>query len=332
VKKNPRRRFKLGRFSIPLWSVAVLGVLMISSCVLGYYFYNNFTVQLQINEPLEVVSYPSQWNLYPGEIALFNVTINNHASLNYSVALDFRASDMAYQQHYLIFSDETYTVVPGQQNLEAWLNVTADAPTANLNVTVTVSRVTKGQNLLLNGDFETGTFTGWDVVGDCSISRAIVHGGSYSAYISDNNPYENWIDQKLNLPANDNYYFEAWVYPLRVGSLGPAQYARSDIFLHYYNKTSMLPAFRVHYIWSWNDYVLTDDIHGNGSETVVFTLNLNQAQWNLISRNLTGDILSHFGGIDLSQFVLYDIYTQYHFSNASPGAFYVDDLKLSRGP
>lgn len=330
VKKNPRRHFKLGRFSVPLWPVAVLIVLMISSGVLGYYFWNTFTVPLEIKEPIEVVGYPPQWSLYPGEIAQFNVTVRNHASLNYSVVLDFRTSDIAYQQHFITFSDETYTVVPGQQNLEAWLNVTADAPPASLNVTVAVLRVTDGRNLLLNGDFETGTLTGWDVVGACSISNTIVHGGSYSAYISDNNPYENWIEQKLNLPANDNYYFEAWVYPLKVGSLGETQYPRSDIFFHYYNKSSMLPAFRVHYVWSWNDYILSDSTHGNGSDTLVFTLGFNRSEWNLISRNLTEDIRSHFAGIDLSQFVLYDMYAQYHFSNASPGAFYVDDLKISR--
>jgi hypothetical protein len=142
VKKNPRKHFKLGRLSVPSWLVAVLIILMIGSVGLGAYLYSNtFTASLEINEPIEIISYPSQWSLYPGQSAQFSVTVNNAAPLNYSVVLDFSTNDTAYQQQYITFSDETYTVVPGQQNLEAWFNVTADAPPANLNVTVTVQRV-----------------------------------------------------------------------------------------------------------------------------------------------------------------------------------------------
>lgn len=81
---------------------------------------------------------------------------------------------MAYQQNYVTFSDEIYTVVPGQQNLGGWLNVTADAPPASLNVTVALLRVTDGGNnayekTIFSDDFEgysAGAFPytgGWEL-------------------------------------------------------------------------------------------------------------------------------------------------------------------------
>jgi len=181
-------------------------------------------------------------------------------------------------------------------------------------------------SVLTNGDFETGTLNGWNVLGTCAISSTIVHSGSYSAYVSDVG-YDNWVSQELNLPAGNDYHFEGWIYPLKVGNLGPVDYPASFLYFWYYNKSSMLPAFHVNYVWCWNDWNSVGN--GNYSSALEFLLPFNQLEWNLLSINLTEDVRSYFVGIDLSQFILHSVTAQYHYSNGSPGAFYVDDISLS---
>lgn len=182
------------------------------------------------------------------------------------------------------------------------------------------------ENLLVNGDFETGTLSGWDVVGVCSISSTVVHSGSYSAYISDA-PTDNWMGQEVNLPADDDYHLEGWIYPLRVGSLGPLLMPYSLVSLWYYDKASMMHAFHVNYIWSWND--AEEDPTVNDSNRLTFLLSFNQSEWNLLSRNVTQEVRQYFTGINLSEYVLHNITAWYHYSNVNPGAFYLDDLRIS---
>lgn len=330
-QKNPRKYFKLGKFQVPSWAIAVLMVSIISSGVLGSYLWNTFTVPLQINEPIEIVGYPTQWSLYPGETAQFNVTVINHASLNYSVILDFKASDMTYQQRYLTFSDENYTVITGQQNLGAWLNVSADAPAADLNVTVTVLRVVDGyaSNLLLNGDFETGSLLGWNTEGAVEVTSQVVHSGQYAAYVSDQELVSRLM-QNISLPADAPVRFEAWIYPLRVGSMGPLDKPYSSIWLQYCFKNSGLNAFAISYTWCWN--TLNSSKGGdtfNTTTTLCFRLDFQSAAWNNLSRNVTSEVQQYFTSYNLSDIVLQQVICDYHYSNGSPGPFYVDDLSLS---
>jgi hypothetical protein len=230
---------------------------------------------------------------------------------------------MVYQQKYVTFSDEVYLVIPGQQNLEAWLNVTAEAPAANLEVTVTVLRVAEGQvsNLLVNGDFEAGTLNGWAVAGVCSISSSIVHTGSYSTYVSDG-VHDNTISQTLDLPVDSEISFEGWFYPLKTGSLS-ASYPNSAFRLIFYYKSSMQLAFYVTYQWCWNQ-------HGfNQSSILAFHLPSNVNQWNFLSRSVTNDIHSYFASYNFSDIILHSLIIEYHYSGESPGAFYVDDMLIS---
>lgn len=194
-----------------------------------------------------------------------------------------------------------------------------------LAIASSIPATQSSMDVLANGDFETGTLDGWEVGGACTISNTIIHNGSYSAYISDYPPYyNNWIRQTPILSADSSYRLEGWVYPLKVGSLGNAQYPDSGISFWFCNKSSMLPAFYVNYLWCWGDSF-------NGSAPVPwvnFLLSFNMSQWNYLSRNVTQDLCSHFAGVDLSELVLYNMTIEYHFSNGSPGAFYLDDLKL----
>lgn len=97
-------------------------------------------IPLEVKEPLEILSYPTSFSLFPGETVEFNVTIQNLASVNYSVALDFTLNDTKYQTEHVTFSDTTYTVTPGEQTLAAWLKVAPNAPTGNFIVTITAIR------------------------------------------------------------------------------------------------------------------------------------------------------------------------------------------------
>jgi DNA-binding transcriptional ArsR family regulator len=328
--KKQWRHFRLGSHSIPLWPAAMfLVVSMIASGAVGYYLFSSFIVPLQVKEPIEIVSYPSQWSLYPGETAQFNVTIRNHASLNYSVFLVFRSSDMTYQTRYLTFSDENYAVVPGQQDLAAWLTVSDDAPAANLNVTVTASRaIGEGLNLLVNGGFETGTLEDWNVTtGSCIAATNIVHSGEFSAYVSDSSLdtilEQSLINQQVHLTSPGGIIFQGWVYPTMVGTLNE-EYPSSGIYFRFSNASTGQTAFEIRYFWS-----LSADVHNTTQIIDVFISSWSANQWNHLSRNVTADVQSFFGSTNLSDIVLTSVQAKYHFSNGSPGAFYIDDLELS---
>lgn len=124
---------------VPVWVVAALLVCLVLSSVAAYIF---ATVKFSVNvkEPLSVVASPSLLSLYPNMTEGFNVTVSNAAAVNYLVSLAFSLNDTAYQQSYVTFSNETYVVEPGQNNLTAYITVAPDAPPTQLEVTVDVTR------------------------------------------------------------------------------------------------------------------------------------------------------------------------------------------------
>jgi parallel beta-helix repeat protein len=178
-------------------------------------------------------------------------------------------------------------------------------------------------NVLVNGDFETGTFEGWNATGVCTISNTVVHGGLYSAYISDE-VYDSFTTQELMLPANKSIRFEGWFYPFKVGSIGDAYAASSRICFIFYNVPTMRLAFIVTCCWCWNDYSYSD----NSSGGLEFLLPFNASAWNCLSLDLSHEIWSYYSNTDFSNIILYSVSIYYHYSNGSPGTFYVDDLKI----
>jgi hypothetical protein len=130
-----------------VWFIAVILVSTIGLTVLAYDLLTSFNMTLQVKEPITIVDYPSQFSLFPGETANFNVTVMNYASINYSVILDFKMNDSQYQASYVSFSDEVYNVTPGQQNLEASMRVATDAPAATLTVSVDLIRIGNATSL-----------------------------------------------------------------------------------------------------------------------------------------------------------------------------------------
>jgi hypothetical protein len=182
-------------------------------------------------------------------------------------------------------------------------------------------------DLLVNGDFETGALNGWYVGGVCSVSTSTVHTGSYSAYISDST-FDNWIQQALNLPADQDYHLEGWIYPLRVGSLGPIAFPHSSLELDYYNRSTMTLSLQESYSWCWNELAYNGTTPG-GLYVVNFQLNFNASSWNPLSTNVTQDVRNYFTALNYSELALHDIRWVYHYSDDDPGAFYLDDLALS---
>lgn len=128
-------------YVVPFWLVIIMLLSGTISGILAYRLLTNVNINVEVKESIEILDYyPSQFSLYPGETATFNITILNHASLNYSVVLDFNLNDANYQKNYVTFSDEVYTVVPGQQKVTGWLLVKPNAPPANFTLTVGVER------------------------------------------------------------------------------------------------------------------------------------------------------------------------------------------------
>jgi len=144
MKKWVEHRMKnvvIGKYAIPSW---ILGVALASICISAFALYATltFTIPFEVKEPLEILDYPSQVSLYPGDTFYFNVTIANHASQNYTVFLTFSLGNTTYDWSYVTFSNTTYTVESGINNLPAWLVVSGAAPPISATLTVNVYRQT----------------------------------------------------------------------------------------------------------------------------------------------------------------------------------------------
>jgi hypothetical protein len=120
-----------------LWAFFAI-LLLFSVIVLGSFAaaFESFNIPLEVKEPLEVLDYPSGFSLYPGENVTFEITIENHAPITYSVEFDFVLNDTDYQEKYVTFSSYNYSIVPGVQKLPASLFIDPEAPPSNLMITV----------------------------------------------------------------------------------------------------------------------------------------------------------------------------------------------------
>lgn len=129
---------------VPVWIVATLLICLVAGGFAAYIF-GTFNVIVKVEEPLSVVTSPSLLEFFPNMTQTFNVTVSNVATVNYLVYLTFSLNDTTYQQSYVTFSDETYTVLPGLNNLTASIGVAPDAAPAQLELTVALSRVSAAQ-------------------------------------------------------------------------------------------------------------------------------------------------------------------------------------------
>ncbi len=98
------------------------------------------TTNYVVAEPLSITSFPSTISTHPGENATLDITISNNAEIEYLVILKFTVNDTEYQQTYMSFSNVTYTINPGSNNITAWCTTAKKAPPVSLSLTVEFNR------------------------------------------------------------------------------------------------------------------------------------------------------------------------------------------------
>jgi len=123
--------------------VALLLCLFIG--IVAAYIFATVKFSVKVEEPLSVVAYPSSLELFPNMTQSFNVTVNDAASVNYLVVLDFSLNDTVFQESYVTFSDGAYTIVPGLNTLTANITISPDAPPAQVELTVGLDRTSVAQ-------------------------------------------------------------------------------------------------------------------------------------------------------------------------------------------
>jgi uncharacterized membrane protein len=135
------RYITIGRYQ---FSVILLLIAVVASPVAfaaSYYIWSTKTVPFSVEEPLSVTSFPESIHFNPGENATLDITISNTANVNYNVELVITLSDPSYQQEYVEVSNQTYTVVPGENAISAWVAVNRTAPQSQQQLTVDFLRV-----------------------------------------------------------------------------------------------------------------------------------------------------------------------------------------------
>jgi len=124
--------------------IVVLAASTVLAALVGGYTLANVlqpaTLPVQVEDPIQILQYPSSLSLFPGETAQVNVTVENQASVSYLVTLNYQLNDSAYQTNYVTFSATAYNVAPGTQTLTGWLTVAPQAPAANFVLNIACSR------------------------------------------------------------------------------------------------------------------------------------------------------------------------------------------------
>jgi uncharacterized membrane protein len=135
------RYITIGRYQFSVILLLIAVVVSPVAFAASYYIWSTKTVPFSVEEPLSVTSFPESIHFNPGENATLDITISNTANVNYNVELVITLSDPNYQEAYVQTSNQTYTIVPGENTISAWVAVNRTAPQSQQQLTVDFLRL-----------------------------------------------------------------------------------------------------------------------------------------------------------------------------------------------
>ena len=129
------RSIAIGPYQV---SIVLLSMIVIAGSVVtaATYLWSTRSVHLRVDEPLSVSSFPNTTHVHPGENKTLDIVVLNSAAISYAVTLAFSLNDTAYQATYVTFSNFTYNIVPGSNNITAWMFIASGAHPMWLDLTI----------------------------------------------------------------------------------------------------------------------------------------------------------------------------------------------------
>jgi hypothetical protein len=124
---------RIGGYDVSIILFILIGALL-GTIAAATYMWSTQTVNVRVEEPLTVTTFPTALQTHPGENLTLDITIENTATVTYTVTLTFTLNDTTYQTNYVTFSNNTYTVNPGTNNLTAWMKTEKKAPPTDIQV------------------------------------------------------------------------------------------------------------------------------------------------------------------------------------------------------
>ncbi len=137
--KQTLRRLKMGSCKAFVLFLVILAVLL-STAVATAYLWTTKTTYIQIEEPLTITNSPAIVRTHPGQNQTLDITIENAASVTYTVTLTFTLENATYQTQYVTFSNNTYTITPGTNQITAWMTTDTAAPNVTLQLSTQFDR------------------------------------------------------------------------------------------------------------------------------------------------------------------------------------------------
>jgi len=264
------RGISVGHHVIPLWLVATLLLSGVLGTAIASYIWTSIVIDLEVEEPLKILHYPKKLRLYPGETEEFNVTVKNSASRNYTVVLDFSLENQTYQDDYVRFSDETYTIKSGEQNVTAWLRVEEHAPPIETSLTVSFTREPYPFGLVGYWKFDEGSGT-----------TACDNSGNDNTGTLVNGP--SWVEGKSGKALRfdgENDYVDCGT----LGNLGSTRLGGATTYMCWLNSSQTASSF---ILGTANDYPeMAMSVHTNTPEVDKVRVYLRDDNWVRLAADL----------------------------------------------